>query len=85
MKGNRTHNLGPFTPPPIILCCPDFDLTPEAHASGYLSTFACGGMVAAQFVSILEGLKEGIVGLVGGMDLDGRRAGGGEDLRCCST
>ena len=63
--GNRTHNLGPLTPSPIISCCPDFDLAPEAHASGHLSIPTCGGMVAAKFVGVVESLEEGIVRLVG--------------------
>lgn len=70
-RENRTHNLDPLTPPAIISCCPDFNLAPEAHTSGYLSTSACGGMVAAQFVSVVESLKEGIVRLIGRVDLDG--------------
>ena len=41
--------------------------------------------MAAQSVSAVESLKERIVGLVGGVDLNGRRAGRGEDLSCCST
>lgn len=44
-RESRTHNLGPFTPPPVISCCPDFDLAPKAYASGYLSISAYGGMV----------------------------------------
>ena len=84
-RESRTHNLGPFTPPPTILCCPYFDLAPETHTSGYLSISAYGGMVATQFMSIVECLKEGKVWLVRGVDLDGRRAGRGKDLRCCGA
>lgn len=36
-------------------------------------------------MSILKGLKERKVGLVGGVDLDGGRAGRREDLRCSSA
>ena len=84
-RGNRTHNLGPFTPSPIISCCPDFDLATKTHASGYLSIPACGGMVAAKFVGIVESLKKGIIWLVGRVDFDGRRSGRGENLTRCST
>lgn len=45
-REGRTHNLRPFTPPPIISCCPDHDLASEAHTSGYQSISAYGGMVA---------------------------------------
>ena len=79
-RENRTHNHGRFTPPPTISCCPNFGLTPETHASGYLSITACNSVMAAQSVSIVESLKERKVGLVGGIDFNGRRAGRGEDL-----
>ena len=61
---NRTYNLALFTPPSIFSYSPDFNFAPEAHASSYMSIPACSGMVAAQIVSIVESLKEGIVGLV---------------------
>ena len=34
-------------------------------------------------MSIFQSLEEGKVGLIGGVNLDGRRAGRGENLRCC--
>ena len=36
-------------------------------------------------MGIVESLKERKFGGVGGVDLDGRRAGRGEDLRCCGA
>lgn len=36
-------------------------------------------------MGIIKSLKEGKIGLVGGVDLNGRRAGRGEDLSCCSA
>ena len=61
---NRTNNLGPFTPLPIFSYSPDFNLAAEAHAGGYMSVSACGGVVAAQVVSVSESLKQGIVWLL---------------------
>ena len=84
-RDHRTHNLDHFTPPPVVSDYPNFGLTPEAHASGYQSITACNSVMAAQFVSVVKRLKERIVGVVGGVDFDGRGAGRREDLSLGST